>query len=73
MYTAVDALIQSNAVLDDRIERAVIDGAHTRCGSIRVYDTDWFCNDIKEELENRGFKNIQVPRFSQTADVYFEW
>lgn len=73
MYTAVDALIQSNAVLDEKIERAVLDGANTRCGSIRVYDTDWFCNTVQEELELRGFKNVQVPRFVQTADVYFEW
>ena len=73
MYTAVDAVIQSNTVLDERIQRAVLEGAHSRYGSIRVYATDWFCNDIKEELEQRGFKNIQVPRFVETADVYFEW
>ena len=73
MYTAVDALIQSNTVLDERIQRAVVEGVHARHASIRIYHTDWFCNDIKEELELRGFKNVQVPRFVETADVYFEW
>lgn len=74
MYTAEDARKSTESHLDEKIEVAVKDSdAGPHAAYLRVYlDDPWFRN-IKEELEKRGFKNVQVPDICLKGDVYFEW
>lgn len=74
MFTADDARRGNIDELDARIKAAVLDrdaGPHS--AYLRVYIEDAFCHNIKEELEARGFINIQVPDITLKGDVYFEW
>jgi len=74
VYTADDARSKSEDDLDARIRSAVISNAGaTRSTHMRVYCDDWFKDTIKEELEKRGFKNVDVPDIVIKGDVYFEW
>lgn len=73
MFTADDARRGNQNDLDERIERAVRDGAPGNSAYLRIYVEDAFCHTIGEELERRGFKNIDVPSIILKGDVYFEW
>lgn len=74
MYTADMARQKDTTELDARIEAAVKDrDAGPNASYLRVYIEDWFCRTIGEELERRGFKNVQVPDICLKGDVYFEW
>lgn len=72
MFTADDARRGDNNELDRRIREAVQEGEYGT-GSLRVYIEDPWCRTIKEELEKRGFTNVQVPDIHIKGDVYFEW
>jgi hypothetical protein len=72
MYTVSDARLQQSNDLDERIEAAVKE-AYGNSAYLRIYCEDRFRYKIREELENRGFVNIQVPDFILKGDVYFEW
>lgn len=62
MFTAADARNMQQSDLDDRIKRAVKDNdAGPFAAYLRVYIEDPWVHTIKEELEKRGFKNIDVP------------
>lgn len=73
MYTAEQARIDTNhRNLDRRIEDAVRNyGPHS--AYLRIYRDDSFFKTVKQELQARGFINIQVPDISDKGDVYFEW
>jgi hypothetical protein len=74
MYTADMARKGNMDELDARIEAAVKDrDAGPNAAYLRVYIEDSFCQTIGEELERRGFKNVQVPDICLKGDVYFEW
>lgn len=74
MYTVNMAAKDTEDDLDKRIQNAVQNHRHGQNGAhMRVYlDDPWF-DTIKEELEKRGFKNINVPEMVLKGDVYFEW
>jgi hypothetical protein len=72
MFTADDARQLNEDDLDERIEQAVRD-ATGNYAYLRVYSEDPFRHSIKEKLEERGFKNVQVPDIIIKGDVYFEW
>lgn len=74
MYTADDARKGDDDDLDRRIKAAVKDrDAGPNAAYLRVYIEDPWCHRIREELEKRGFKNVQVPNITLKGDVYFEW
>lgn len=74
MYTADDARRGNHGDLDRRIEAAVRSrDAGPNASYLRIYIDDAFCRTIKDELERRGFKNVQVPDITLKGDVYFEW
>lgn len=75
MFTADDARNTREDDLDRRIEAAVKerDAGPKAAALLRVYIEDSFCCTIKDELERRGFKNVQVPDICIKGDVYFEW
>lgn len=62
-------------VLDARIEEAVKKANYNgfRRASIRVYINDPFLYNIREELENRGFTDIDIPDICLSGDVEFRW
>lgn len=73
MYTASNARLQQDD-LDGRIEAAVKDSCgNGNCAHLRIYCSDSFRWTIREELENRGFHNVNVPDIMIKGDVYFEW
>jgi hypothetical protein len=59
--------------LDDRIAYAVRNNRSGNGAYLRIYHDDSFRHSIRTELENRGFKNVDVPSFVLKTDVYFEW
>ena len=71
-FTADDARRGNYDDLDRRIRAAVRDGGGNHA-YLRVYHDDAFLYSIKEELEARGFINVQVPSITLKGDVYFEW
>lgn len=71
-FTADHARRGNRDELDGRIKQAVRDGGANHA-HLRVYIEDAFLDDIQSELENRGFKNIDVPSITLKGDVYFEW
>ena len=74
MYTAHDARDRDQAELDRRIKSAVEDNdAGPTAAYLRVYNDDPWRYTIKEELERRGFKRVDVPDITICGDVYFEW
>lgn len=78
MYTANDAREDTSSnierVLDERIRSAVEEAKnYGQRASIRVYIDDPFVHSIKEELEKRGFVNVDVPDICLKGDVFFEW
>lgn len=78
MYTANDAREDTRSnierVLDERIRSAVEEAKnYGNRASIRVYIDDPFVHSIKEELEKRGFVNVDVPDICLKGDVFFEW
>jgi hypothetical protein len=74
MFTADDARDDSTYRLDERIRKAVKDNdAGPNAAYLRVYCDDPWRYTIKEELEKRGFKNVDVPEITICGDVYFEW
>lgn len=78
MYTADQARIHRAEApndLDERIQTAVekANRLGQRTASIRVYIEDAYCADIQNELENRGFTNIDVPDIVVKGDVRFSW
>lgn len=74
MYTADDARRNWCEELDRRIEAAVRESGAGYCAAyLRVYIEDPWKDRIKEELERRGFKNVDVPYIILKGDVYFEW
>lgn len=72
MFTADDARRGNYDELDARIRAAVRDG-NGNSASLRIYHDDAFRYTIEEELDRRGFKNIDVPDIVLKGDVYFEW
>lgn len=74
MFTADDARNGDQAELDRRIKSAVEDNdAGPTAAYLRVYNDDPWRYTIKEELERRGFKHVDVPDIIICGDVYFEW
>lgn len=74
MFTADDARNEHEYELDRRIRRAVqVMDAGRNAAYLRVYVEDPWFNQIREELEKRGFKNVKVPEIVLKGDVYFEW
>ena len=75
MYTTEHARAGDQDELDRRIKLAVkdADGGAPHSTYMRVYIEDPWRHSIQEELERRGFKNVQVPDFILKGDVYFEW
>jgi hypothetical protein len=77
MYTAEmarsDALETASNELDRRIENAVKENQWAGRATVRIYIDDPFRYTIKEELEKRGFKNVDVPDIILKGDVSFEW
>lgn len=73
MYTAEDARKSDQSDLDQRIAFAVRARARDGGAYLRVYIEDPWCRTIQQELEQRGFKNINVPDICLKGDVYFEW
>jgi hypothetical protein len=78
-FTAVDARHQSSRfsretglTLDQTIRNAVNDSTGNRA-SMRVYRSDPWLHRLELELEERGFKNINVPEITIKGDVHFEW
>jgi Fe-S cluster assembly iron-binding protein IscA len=72
MFTADDARKVNQDNLDERIQSAV-ENSSGNSTYLRVYIEDSFCSSIRNELEKRGFKNIDVPDIILKGDVYFEW
>lgn len=72
MYTADMARQKDHSDLDRRIEAAVKSGTGSSA-YLRVYIEDSFLRSIRQELEDRGFKNVDVPDIVLKGDVYFEW
>lgn len=73
-FTADDARRGNMDELDGRIRAAVQDrGAGPNAAYLRIYAEDSFRFTIASELEDRGFKNIEVPDITIKGDVYFEW
>lgn len=72
MYTADQAREEHVSDLDEKIRDAVRE-ARGNSATIRIYVEDPYRHSIEEELERRGFKNIEVPDFVLKGDVYFEW
>jgi hypothetical protein len=74
MFTADDARNEDQSELDNRIRQAVKDREGGPNGAyLRVYIDDPWIDTIKDELERRGFKRVQVPDIILKGDVYFEW
>lgn len=78
MYTAEMAkkdAAGNDSELDDRIKSAVKEANYRghRTTSIRVYIEDAFVHNIREELEKRGFTNVDVPYIILKGDVEFSW
>lgn len=74
MFTANDARRVDASALDQKIEAAVREGErYGNRASIRVYIDDPWVHTIKEELEKRGFINVDVPDICLKGDVDFEW
>lgn len=74
MFTASNARKMQTLELDDRIKAAVIENdGGPNAAYLRVYCDDPWRYSIKDELEMRGFKNIDVPDIIIKGDVYFEW
>lgn len=74
MFTAEDARHSSRDDLDRRIRAAVKDcDAGHNAAYLRIYIEDPWVHSIQSELEERGFKNINVPDICLKGDVYFEW
>lgn len=75
MFTADDARQMDQDNLDTRIKNAVrdADGGSPNSAYLRVYCEDPWFHTIKEELERRGFTNVNVPDIVLKGDVYFEW
>ena len=78
MYTAQLAqehANQSENELDERLKSAVSEANYRglRSASIRVYIDDAFCSTIRQELEARGFTDIDVPDICLKGDVRFAW
>lgn len=73
MFTAKDAKQIISDDLDERIANAIRNHRGRSGAYLRIYHEDSFSSSIIEELEKRGFKNIVVPDYVTTADVYFEW
>lgn len=74
MYTANDARNFDQSDLDERIKRAVEENRkYGQTATIRVYLEDPFIHNIKQELEKRGFTNVQVPHIVLKGDVSFSW
>lgn len=71
-FTADDARRGNRDELDARIRQAVR-GSVGNSATLRVYIEDSFLDDIQSELEQRGFKNVEVPSITLKGDVYFEW
>lgn len=72
-FTADDARRGNADELDGRIAYAVRNNRHRAGAYIRIYHDDSFRYSIAQELEDRGFKNIDVPDITLKGDVYFEW
>ena len=72
-YTADMANRESTSDLDRRIELAVKDAKGGKSAYLRIYHDDPWCANIQEELESRGFTNVDVPAIILKGDVYFEW
>ena len=76
MYTAEMANNEEDGQcdLDKRIRAAVKeqDGGY-KAAYLRVYIEDPWVHNIEEELERRGFKDINVPDIIIKGDVYFSW
>lgn len=73
MYTAENARNRDSSKLDSRIQYAVENYRSGAGAHMRVYREDPWCDRIREELEARGFVNIDVPDITMAGDVYFEW
>lgn len=73
MFTADMARRGNYDDLDRRIEAAVKDRASGNSAYLRVYIEDAFLPYLQEALEERGFKNVQIPDIVLKGDVYFEW
>lgn len=71
-YTADDARSGGQGDLDARI-KAEVEHSNGNSGYLRVYIEDPWVHRIQAELEERGFKNVQVPEITLKGDVYFEW
>lgn len=73
-FTADMARQLDDILLDERIEHAI---KHRKAGTngayIRIYIEDSFRYSIQSDLEERGFKNVDVPDICLCGDVYFEW
>jgi hypothetical protein len=73
MFTADKARNIDSITLDHRIEHSVRVRSKGNGTYMRVYHDDSFLENLYEELEKRGFTNIQIPDVCLSADVYFEW
>jgi len=73
MFTAEMARQQQADDLDERIQYAVANRRQGNGAYMRVYSEDPFLHTLHEELEKRGFTNVNVPDVILSGDAYFEW
>lgn len=75
MFTAKDARKTMENDLDERIKYAVENNNYIHNGAyMQVYSEDRWKDIIVQELEKRGFIDIEYdPYFVMSTDVYFKW
>ncbi len=75
MYTADMARQAANQEFDERLKNTVEDAIRSgRTNAyMRVYIDDWFKDDVKQMLEDRGFNCDHGFTGVLTTDIYIWW